>query len=45
MSALADEMKSKTQLHITQVAMVDLVETLMLASSWSMVDTVAGGTF
>ena len=46
MSALADGMKIRTQPHITQAAIVDLaVETLMLATSWSMVDTVAGGTF
>ena len=46
MSALADGMKIRTQPHITQAAIVDLaVEALMLATSWSMVDTVAGGLF
>ena len=45
MSDVANGMNIKTQLHITQAATVDLVETLISASSWSMVDTVAGGTF
>ena len=46
MSAFVVEMKIKTQLHIMQAAIVDLaVVTLMLASSWSMVDTVASGLF